>query len=176
MEPVDADVLLAGALLRLDQPGGSINANNQTSCHLGVEGSGMTGLFDAENSLDPGDHFVRAWVGRLVQVENAAFDVLRQRALQGRRSEGERGVVVGADIELVEVLEEERPVSGVQSLRVDFRWLDLEADLCLDVSDGLFVLLLLLFLCARRWGIGQDFRHVFKKGRRKIKVQLTEAS
>ena len=161
MEPVNADVLLAGALLRLDEPRGPVDADDEASCHLGIKGPGVAGFFDAENPLDPSDHLVRARVCRLVEVENAALDVLRQRALQRGRSEGQRGVVVGANVELVEVLEQQRPVGGVKGLGVDLGRLDLEADLGLDVADGLLVLLLLLFLGARRRGIGQNFRHVF---------------
>ena len=161
MEPVNADVFLSGALLRLDKPGGPVDADDEASRHLGVKSSGVAGFFDAENPLDPSDHFVRARVCRLVEVEDAALDVLRQRPLQRGRSEGQRGVVVGANIELVEMLEEQRPVSGVKGLGVDLGRLDLEADLGLDVADGLLVLLLLLFLGARRRGIGQNFRHVF---------------
>ena len=161
MEPVNADVFLSGALLRLDEPGGPVDAGNEASRHLGVKSSGVAGFFDAENPLDPSDHFVRARVCRLVEVENAALDVLRQRPLQRGRSEGQRGVVIGANIELVEMLEEQRPVGGVKGLGVDLGRLDLEADLGLDVADGLLVLLLLLFLGARRRGIGQNFWHFF---------------
>ena len=81
MEPVNADVLLAGALLRLDEPRGPVDADDEASCHLGIKGPGVAGFFDAENPLDPSDHLVRARVCRLVEVENAALDVLRQRAL-----------------------------------------------------------------------------------------------
>lgn len=162
MEPVNADVFLSGALLRLDKPGGPVDADDEASRHLGVKSSGVAGFFDAENPLDPSDHLVRARVCRLVEVENAALDVLRQRALQRGRSEGQRGVVIGANIELVEMLEEQRPVGGVKGLGVDLGRLDLKADLGLDVTDRLLVLLLLLFLGARRRGIGQNFRHVFR--------------
>lgn len=40
----DGDVLLSGTLLRLDQTSGAVNADNQTSCNLGVEGSAVAGL------------------------------------------------------------------------------------------------------------------------------------
>lgn len=40
----DGDVLLSSTLLRLDQTSGAVNADNQTSCNLGVEGSAVAGL------------------------------------------------------------------------------------------------------------------------------------
>ncbi len=67
--------------------------------------------------------------------------------------------MVAPDVELVEVLEEERPLRGLQRFGVDVRRLELEADLSLDVSDRLFVLLLLLFVRSWRCRIRQYFRH-----------------
>jgi hypothetical protein len=46
MEADDANVLLSGTLLGLDETGGAVNADNQTSSDLGVEGSAVTSLLN----------------------------------------------------------------------------------------------------------------------------------
>ena len=84
VQSVNADVFLSCALLRLDQPGGSVDANDQTSGNLWIQSSGMAGLLHAEDPLDPGDNFVRARISRFVEIENAAFDVFGEGALKGR--------------------------------------------------------------------------------------------
>ena len=66
--------------------------------------------------------------------------------------------MIASNVESVKVLEEKRPVRGVQRLRVDVGRLQLEADLSLDLADGLFVLLLLLVL-ARGGRVGHYFSH-----------------
>jgi hypothetical protein len=45
VEPYDADVLLSGALLRLDEARGAVDAYDQTSCHFRVERAGVSCLF-----------------------------------------------------------------------------------------------------------------------------------
>ena len=72
------------------------------------------GLLDAEEALDPRDHLVGGGVGRLVEVDDAVAEVLGDGALQRGVAGGERGVVAGADVEAVVVLEEERPGGGVE--------------------------------------------------------------
>lgn len=42
----------------------------------------MSSPFGAENALDPGNDFVRRWVGRLVEVDDAAGDVGFEVALE----------------------------------------------------------------------------------------------
>lgn len=68
----DADVLLAGILLRLDQTSGALDANDQTAGDLGVQRSAVAGLVHTQDSLDPGNNFMGRGVGRLVQVDEAA--------------------------------------------------------------------------------------------------------
>ena len=51
VETDDADVLLTGALLRLDETGSAVNADDQTSSDLGVKSSRVTGLLDAVTIL-----------------------------------------------------------------------------------------------------------------------------
>ena len=55
----NTDILLTGTLLRLDETGGAVNADNQTSSDLGIESTGVTSTLATENALDPGDDFVR---------------------------------------------------------------------------------------------------------------------
>jgi hypothetical protein len=83
VQPVNADVFLSGPLLRLDQSGRPVDANDEASCHLGIKGARVTSFFDAENPLDPCHDLVRAGIGRLVQIENAALDVFRKGSLKG---------------------------------------------------------------------------------------------
>ena len=104
---VEADhdhVLLTGVLLRLDQARGALHADDQAPRDLGVEGAGVARLLDAEDALDPGDDLVRGRVGRLVEVDDAGLDVVRDRALQGRASRRDGCVVARALVELVVVL------------------------------------------------------------------------
>ena len=72
MQTEDADVLLAGILLRLDQASGTLDANDQTAGDLGVQRSAVAGLVHTQDSFDPGNDFVGRGVGRLVQVDEAA--------------------------------------------------------------------------------------------------------
>ncbi|KAK9089615.1 hypothetical protein Scep_028697 [Stephania cephalantha] len=80
VEPGDANVLLSGALLGLDEAGGAVDADDEVSGDFGVEGAAVAGLVDAEDALDPGDDFVGGGVGGLVEVEDAVFDVLAEGA------------------------------------------------------------------------------------------------
>ena len=82
VQPVNADVFLSGTLLGLDEPGGPVNADDEASGDLRIQSSGMSGLLHAKDPLDPGHDFVRARICRFVEVENSAFDVLGQRALE----------------------------------------------------------------------------------------------
>jgi hypothetical protein len=66
----DADVFLSGALLRLDKTGGTVDADNETTSDLGIQGSRVTSLLATEDSAHPRDDFMRGWVGRLVQVDD----------------------------------------------------------------------------------------------------------
>ena len=72
MQTEDADVLLAGILLRLDQASGTLDANDQTAGDLGVQRSAVASLVHTQDSFDPGNDFVGRGVGRLVQVDEAA--------------------------------------------------------------------------------------------------------
>uniref|UniRef100_A0A0A9DQN9 Uncharacterized protein n=1 Tax=Arundo donax TaxID=35708 RepID=A0A0A9DQN9_ARUDO len=71
VEAGDADVLLAGALLRLDEARGAVDADDEVAGDLGVERAAVAGLLGAEEALDPGDHLVGGRVRRLVEVDDA---------------------------------------------------------------------------------------------------------
>ena len=70
----------------------------------------MSGLFNIEDFLDPGDDLVGTWVGGLIQVDDAVFEVLFERAFERGGSGWNGGVVLGQDVHLVVILEQEGPV------------------------------------------------------------------
>jgi hypothetical protein len=43
----DADILLSGSLLGLDETGGAVNADNEAAGDLGVESAAVTSLLDS---------------------------------------------------------------------------------------------------------------------------------
>jgi len=53
VETDNANVLLSGTLLGLDETGGAVNADNQASSDLGVERSTVTSLLNPQHALDP---------------------------------------------------------------------------------------------------------------------------
>lgn len=110
MQPDDADVLLAGALLTLYQPRGPVDADDEAARDLWVERARVTRLFDAQDAADPRDDLVRRRVRRLVEVDDAVAHVLGQRALERRRAGGDRRVVAGAHVEPVVVAQQQRPL------------------------------------------------------------------
>jgi hypothetical protein len=110
VQPQHRHVLLARALLRLDQTRRTVDAHNQAASHLGVEGARVAGLLDAEYAADPRDHLVRRRVCRLVQVDHAVLEVLLQRPLERRVPRGDGRVVARAHAELVVILEQQRPL------------------------------------------------------------------
>jgi hypothetical protein len=80
VEAENADVLLTSSLLRLDQAGGTVNADNQASSNLGIKSSTVTSLLDTENAADPSDNLVRRRVGGLVQVDDTVSIVYEIKA------------------------------------------------------------------------------------------------
>lgn len=67
----------AAYLLTLDKTGGAVNGDNQASSNLGIQSTTVTGLLDAENSLDPGDDFVGRGVRGLVEVDDTGRHTIR---------------------------------------------------------------------------------------------------
>ncbi len=74
----------------------------------------MARLLHPQDALNPGDHLVRAGVGRLVEADEAGFEVVGDVSLERRSAVREGGVVVCSDVEFVEVFKKERPLGGVQ--------------------------------------------------------------
>lgn len=73
----------------------------------------MAGLFHTQDAFNPGDDLVGRWVSGFVEIEDAVPDVLGKRALERGVTVGERRVVSGSYIEAVVVLQENRPLRGV---------------------------------------------------------------
>jgi hypothetical protein len=88
VEPHNSDVLLPCALLRLDEPGCAVDTDNEAPSDFGVERPRVACLLDTEDPLEPGDNFVRRWIRRLVEVDDARLDVGCQLALQRGRAGG----------------------------------------------------------------------------------------
>lgn len=93
VQPQDGHILLPGTLLRLDETGSSVNADDQTAGNLWVEGSRVTCLLDSENSPDPCDDFVRGWVGWLVEVDDTGADIRLEVTLKWRATVWDWGEV-----------------------------------------------------------------------------------
>lgn len=71
MELDYSDVLLARRLLGLDKSRSVVEAHDEASCDLGVEGARVASLIDVEDFFNPGDNLVGRWIRRLVQVDAA---------------------------------------------------------------------------------------------------------
>ena len=75
------------ALLRFNQTRRSVNTDNQTACHLRVEGSAVTCFFDSQYPPKPSDHLMRRWVRRFVEVDDTGprkGEVIKFRRRKGR--------------------------------------------------------------------------------------------
>lgn len=81
VETGNADILLASALLRLDQARGTINTDDEVARDLRVQCSGMAGLLGAEEALDPSDDLVGRRVGGFVKVDDTIPEILSDGAL-----------------------------------------------------------------------------------------------
>ena len=81
MEPRDANILLACALLTLHEPRRSVNTHDQVASHLRIQRARVSGLLHAQDALDPRDNLMRGRVGRLIEVDDAVLQVLLQRTL-----------------------------------------------------------------------------------------------
>ena len=115
METSDAYILFSCSLLTFYQTSGTVDADDEIAGDLGVQGTGMTGLFDAQNTFDPGDYFVGRGVGGFVEVGYSVANILEEGAAEGGVSAGNWGVVAGSDVEFIVIFQEEGPFGGVQS-------------------------------------------------------------
>ena len=123
MQTDDADVFLTSTLLGLDKTRRTVDADDQASCDLGIEGSAMSGLFDAQHALDPCDDFVGGRVGGLVEVDHAGTDIALEVAFQGGGSMRYRCEVAGSDeyyrINVSKKLEARQAVDARASIRFE---------------------------------------------------------
>lgn len=71
-----------------------VETDDKNSCDLGIQSTRMTGLLDSQDSLDPGDDFMGAGIGRLVQIDAAVLQILLQRSFEWCGSSGDRGIVI----------------------------------------------------------------------------------
>lgn len=121
-----ADVLLSGTLLGLDETGGAVNADNQASGDLRIEGTRVSGLLTTsgksaidpqvdgmcdedipKNSLHPSDDLMGRWVAGLVKVDNTTADVTLDVALQRGSAARNGSEVSSANKKFIIVLQEE---------------------------------------------------------------------
>jgi len=109
--------VLASSLLRLDEPGGPVNADDEASGHLGIKGSAMACFFYPEDAPEPGNDLMGRRIGRLVEVDNARLDVGCNVALEGRAPRGDWGEVGRANQKLVVIFEEEGPLRRIELWR-----------------------------------------------------------
>ena len=110
-------------------------------------------------------------VGRLVEVDDAVAEVLGEGALERRVAGGERGVVAGADVEAVVVLEEERPGGGVEGRHQGLGLDEVAVGLLLCLSErrrvgrGGGIVLRLVLLLLRFGMLGGGGRDGRRRGR-----------
>lgn len=77
MESHNRYVLLSYTLLRFDEACGLVNANDEISCNLGIEGTTVTCFFNVEHALNPCDDFVGGGVGGFVELHTQLVSILR---------------------------------------------------------------------------------------------------
>jgi len=118
VETNHSHVLLTSGLLGLDQTGGAVDADQQTAGDLGIEGTRVTSLLTLEDLLHPGHNLMGRRVDRLVQIDDAVQQMLLQSTSQGTATMGQRHVVTRADVQLVVILQQQRPFAGVDGLLV----------------------------------------------------------
>ena len=91
-----------------------VDADDEASCDFWIESTGVTGLFNSEDSLNPGDDFMRTGIGRFAQIDASVLQVFLQWPFEGCRSGWDGGVMISKNIHFVIVLEEKGPVGTVQ--------------------------------------------------------------
>ena len=75
VEADDGNILLTSTLLGLDETGGTVDADDEAAGNLGVEGTAVAGLLDAEDAAEPRDDLMRRGVGGLVEVDDTGGNV-----------------------------------------------------------------------------------------------------
>jgi hypothetical protein len=104
MEADHADILLSGTLLRLDESGRAINADDEASSDLWIECAAVSRLLTSEYALDPCNDLVTGRVGRLVEVDHTGADIGLQVTLKGSASCRDRCEVAGTNDHLETLL------------------------------------------------------------------------
>jgi len=100
----NSNVLFTSGLLGLNEAGSVVDAGNEATSDLRIESTGVTSLVDLEDALNPGNDLMGRGVGWLVEVDDTVSLELKKRAGSGRPSAGERGEMVGLDVQLIKVL------------------------------------------------------------------------
>lgn len=132
MESHNRYVLLSYTLLRFDEACGLVNANDEISCNLGIEGTTVTCFFNVEHALNPCDDFVGGGVGGFVEVYNTGGDITLDVSHVRLAAMGDGCEMSRPDEQLVVVLQQQWPVAGVGSgccaLRLDDMFVLLRLD------------------------------------------------
>mmetsp|Transcript_6601 Transcript_6601/g.15791 ORF Transcript_6601/g.15791 Transcript_6601/m.15791 type:complete len:239 (-) Transcript_6601:80-796(-) len=116
VKPADSYVLLTRALLGFDQPRRSVNAHQQIPGHFRIQCSAVSSLLTLQNALDPRHNLMGRRVARLVQVDHTILEILVQFSVKRRRSIRHRREMSRAYVQLVIVLQQQRPVRRVNGL------------------------------------------------------------
>ena len=90
--------------MRLHQSSRVVDACDQASSDFRVQRTGVTGLVDFEDFLDPSDDLVGGWIRGLVEVDHTVLLEDVDGPVGGRVSAWQRREVGCLDVELIEVL------------------------------------------------------------------------
>jgi hypothetical protein len=82
VETENADVLLSGSLLGLDETGGTVDTNDQTSSDLGVKGSGVTSLLTSTR-ISINAHIQRFLIGANLKIRLTQATTSWEEGLEG---------------------------------------------------------------------------------------------
>lgn len=63
------------ALLRFHQTRRAINTDNQAACYLWIERTAMARFLYPKNASQPGNYFVRRWIGWFIEIDNTGPSV-----------------------------------------------------------------------------------------------------
>ena len=104
MELNNGDVFFTSRLLSLHKSGRVVEACDQATSDLWIEGTGVTSLVSLEDSLDPGNDLMGGWVGWLIEVDDTVLLEDVHWSLEWGVTTWEWSEVVGLDIQKVIVL------------------------------------------------------------------------
>lgn len=108
-----ADVFFPCALLALDEASGTIDADEEIACDFRIEGARVTSLFYTEDTFDPSDDFVGAWVAGFIEIDDAVSNVFLKGSAKGSVSTGNGSVMTGSNMKFIVVFEQEWPFGSV---------------------------------------------------------------